>query len=79
MQLTIDYCLLIIVQDFREPGEQGAGDQDSRESGGKERWNIRSFNSAQDKHRTPIEGIGTGKECPMSKCKFVVNKNPRNP
>jgi len=30
----------IIVQDFTEPGEQGAADQDSRESGGKTRWNI---------------------------------------
>jgi len=25
-----------------------------------------------DKHRTPIEGIGTGKEYPMSKCNLVT-------
>jgi hypothetical protein len=41
----------------------GSGDQDSRESEVKERWNIR--------YRTPIEGIGTGKEWRMSKCNFV--------
>jgi len=29
-----------IRQANRKPGQQGAGDQDSRESGGKERWNI---------------------------------------
>jgi len=55
----------------QETRRTGMGDQDRRESGSKERWNI--------EYRTPIQGIGTGKECPMSKCNLVVNKNPRNP
>ena len=36
----------------RKTGEQGAGDQDSRESGGKEPWNTESLDPARDKHQT---------------------------
>jgi hypothetical protein len=29
---------------------------------GEKGWNVQSLDPARDKHRIPIEGIGTGKE-----------------